>query len=138
MFIRPISNSADKWVRNAGSAGQAYTDGVNAPRKPWAASTQAAEANFEQGMQSAIQRKAFGKGVARAGDAKWKDRASTLGSGRFASGVAASQDEYSKGFAKYHSVLAALSLPPRGAKGSPANLQRVAAVANALRNAKTQ
>ena len=138
MNIKPLAMSAEKWVRRAGSAGQEYTEGVQSPRKPWAAATKAAEGNYEQGVQAAIGRKSFGKGVDRAGDAKWKDRASTLGSGRFASGVAASQDEYSKGFSKYASVLSSLTLPPRGAKGSPANLQRVAAVATALRNAKTQ
>lgn len=134
---KSLSDTTAKWGRRAGSAGQEYADGVQSPRRSWAAATQAAEVNYEQGVQASIGRKSFGKGVAKAGDAKWKDRATTLGSARFASGVAASENEYSKGFAPYLSVLAGLTLPPRGAKGSPQNLARVAAVANALRNAKT-
>lgn len=135
--VKPLGTISDKWNRRASSAGQEYTEGVGSPRRPWAAATKAAEANYEQGVQASIGRKAFGKGVDAAGDAKWRERSETLGGARFASGVAASQDEYTKGFSRYHQVLSSLSLPPRGAKGSPANLQRVAAVATALRNAKT-
>lgn len=135
--VKPLSSIADKWNRRASSAGQEYSDGIASPRRPWAASTKAAEAIYEQGVQAAIARKAFGKGVDRAGDAKWKERSESLGSGRFASGVSVSQDEYAKGFARYHQVLSSLTLPPRNTKGSPSNLQRVAAVATALRNAKT-
>lgn len=137
MNTKSLSASTTKWSGNASNAGQAYSDGVNAPRRPWAAATQAAETNYEQGVTASIARKAFGKGVANAGDATWKDRASTLGAGRFASGVLASENNYSKGFAPYLSVISGLSLPPRGSKGSPANLQRVAVVANALRKQKT-
>jgi hypothetical protein len=136
--IKSLGSISDKWNRRASSAGQEYTEGVGSPRRSWSGATKAAEGNYEQGIQSAIGRKAFGKGVEAAGDAKWKDRSETLGSGRFASGVAASQDQYTKGFAPYFQVLSGLNLPPRGAKGSPANLQRVAAVATALRNAKTK
>lgn len=134
---KSLQDTTSKWSRRAGSASQEYTEGVNSPRRPWAAATQAAEGNYEQGVQASIARKSFGKGVAKAGDAKWKERASSLGGARFASGVAASENEYSKGFAPYLSVLSSLQLPPRGAKGSPANIQRVASVANALRLAKT-
>jgi len=135
--VKSLGSISDKWNRRASSAGQEYTEGIGSPRRSWAAATQAAESNYEQGIQASIARKAFGHGVQAAGDAKWKERAETLGGARFASGVAASEQEYTKGFSKYHQVLSSLSLPPRGAKGSPANLQRVAAVATALRNAKT-
>ena len=135
--VKPLGMVSEKWQRRASSAGQEYSEGVASPRRPWAASTAASEGNYEQGVQAAIGRKAFSKGVAAAGDAKWKERSETLGAGRFASGVSASGDEYTRGFSKYHQVLSSLNLPPRGAKGSPANLQRVAAVATALRNAKT-
>jgi hypothetical protein len=135
--IKPLGSIAEKWNRRASSATQEYTDGVGAPRKPWAAATQAAEGSYEQGVQASISRKAFGKGVAAAGDAKWSSRAKELGSGRYASGVAAGQSAYQTGFTPYFNAISNLSLPPRGAKGSPANLQRVAAVATALRNVKT-
>lgn len=136
--IKPLSATSEKWTRRASSAGQEYTEGIMSPRRSWASSTKAAEANYEQGIQASISRKAFGKGVDKAGDAKWRERSETLGSARFASGVSASEGNYVKGFGKYHQVLSSLNLPPRGAKGSPANLARVAAVATALRNAKTQ
>ena len=134
---KSLQDTASKWSRRASSAGQEYADGVNAPRRSWASATQAAETNYEQGVQASITRKAFGKGVAKAGDAKWKEKASTLGAARFGSGVTAAENEYSKGFAPYLSAMAGLTLPPRGAKGSPQNLLRVAAVANLNRSIKT-
>ena len=134
---KSLSDTSAKWSRRAGIAGQEYTEGVQSPRRSWAGATQAAEGNYEQGVQASIARKSFGKGVAKAGDAKWKEKASTLGSARFASGVAAGESEYAKGFAPYLSAMAGLTLPPRGAKGSPQNLLRVAAVANLNRSIKT-
>ena len=135
--IKPLGATAEKWGRRAGSAGQEYSEGVASPRRPWAASTVAAAAAFASGIQEAISRGSFAKGVQAAGDSKWQTKASTLGSGRFASGVQAAESDYSSGFSKYHAALASLQLPPRGSKGSPQNLNRVAAVANALRKVKT-
>ena len=135
--VKPLSSIGSKWNRRAGSAGQEYVEGVQSPRRAWAASTQASEKNYVTGVQAAISRGAFGKGVQQAGDAKWQSRAQELGGARYGSGVAASQGNFETGFQKYHQALSSLALPPRGAKGSPENLQRVAAVANALRKVKT-
>ena len=135
--IKPLGTTAEKWTRRAGSAAQEYSEGVSAPRRPWAAATLAAAAAYASGVSEAVSRGAFGKGVQAAGDGKWQTKAQTLGAARFASGVQAAEGDYSQGFAKYHQVLSSLTLPPRGSKGSPQNLNRVAAVANALRKAKT-
>ena len=134
--IKSLSDTASKWTRRAGSASQEYSAGVASPRRSWEQSTKAAEKNFEAGVQAAIARKAFGKGVGAAGDSKWQSRSQELGSARFSSGVQASEGSYNEGFGPYHQVLSSLSLPPRGSKGSPENLNRVAAVANALRAKK--
>lgn len=71
-----------------------------------------------------------------AGDEKWRQNAQKKGPGRFAEGVAIGKDEWSKGFSPYQSAISALTLPARGPKGSPQNIQRVAAVATALRALK--
>jgi len=134
--IKPIEQSSDKWVRRASVAGPDYLQGVQNPRKPWAAAAFEGEANYKAGVVAAASRGAFGSGVKAAGDEKWRNGAVRKGPGRFAEGVAIGRDDWGKGFSPYQSAIAAITLPARGPKGSPQNIQRVAAIATALRALK--
>ena len=136
MEIKPLGNIASKWNRNASSAGTAYKDGVNAPRRSWAASASAADESRKAGLAAAYSRNAFVNGVNAAGDAKWKNNAAKLGASRYPQGVQNAQPDFQQGFAASHAVISGTTLPPRGPKGSPENLQRVAVVAAALHDAK--
>lgn len=136
MNIKALGSIASKWAGNSQTAGQAYKDGVNNPRTPWAAAAAASDDARKAGLIAADARNAFVNGVQKAGDAKWKANATTLGPSRFASGVLNAQPDYSSGFAPYHQVLQNTTLPPRGAKGSPSNIDRVRVIAEALHNAK--
>jgi hypothetical protein len=138
MELRDPSKNADRWKRNTIGAVTSYQEGVNDPKKDWAANTKAAEKSYEEGVQGAIARKSFGRGVTKAGTEAWQQGASGKGAARFAGGVDASGDNYRIGFAPYHDVLAKTTLPPRGAKGSDANYERVKAVGKALRARKLQ
>lgn len=131
--IKPIEQSSDKWVRRASVAGPDYLAGVTNPRRPWAAAAGEAENNYKAGVTAAANAGRFGAGVKAAGDEKWKNGALKKGPGRFAEGVAIGKDDWGKGFSPYQSAIAALALPPRGPKGSPQNIQRVASVATTLR-----
>ncbi len=133
---KSVGQSSDKWVRRAAQAAQDYKQGVQNPRTSWQEATLEGEANYESGVQEAIGRGAFGKGVSAAGNAKWQSKAASKGADRFGPGVQAGKSDYERGFAPFQSVLSGLSLPPRGAKGDPRNLDRVRAVAEALRAAK--
>ena len=134
--IKPLSQIATKWTANSANAGTAYRDGVTAPRRSWQASAAAADDARKAGLVQADQRNAFVNGVNAAGDTKWKNNAIALGPSRFAQGVQNAQPSYQQGFTKYHGVIAGVTLPPRGPKGSPENLQRVSVIANALHQAK--
>jgi hypothetical protein len=127
-----------KWSSRAGAAGSDYAAGVTSTTKDWAGITAASQPNYEAGVTAAIGRKAFASGVNKAGTAKWKNGASNIGAARYPQGVAAGQQAYSDGFSPYAAKLDGLQLPPRGPKGSPSNIQRVAAVATALNNLKTK
>ena len=70
------------------------------------------------------------------GDTKWRNNAQTLGPSRFSTGVQNAKPSYQQGFQKFHSVIASTTLPPRGPKGSPENLNRVSALTQALHSAK--
>lgn len=130
--IKDINRTAAKWERVSKGATQEYREGVENPRKDWADETAKAEGRYEDGVQAAIGRKAFSKGVKKAGTSKWQSRAVTLGPARFATGVAAAVDAYASGFEPYRQVIASLTLPPRGPKGSAQNILRVSAIAEAL------
>lgn len=136
--IKSTSESASKWARRAGNAGPEYEAGVRSPRKDWAAETKAAEAAYEQGVQKSISEKRFGKGVENAGTAKWQQNAIEKGPLRYQQGVALAETAYQEGFDPFRQVIANTTLPARGPKGDPKNIQRVAIIAKNLHDAKLQ
>jgi hypothetical protein len=125
-----------KWATRSQAAVGEYKKGVQAPRRSWSGAASASEGNYEAGVNAAISRKAFGKGVNAAGDAKWKNGADTKGGQRYGSGVAAGQDAYQKGFAPFADVIRATTLTPRGPKGT--NYGRVQEIGEALSARKNQ
>lgn len=135
--LKDTATIARKFASRAQAAGGEYKTGVTETQADWAGNTAAAKDSYEAGVTQAIGRGAFQKGVAAAGTAKWKDKASNVGASRYGQGVAGAEGAYAQGFDKYANVLKGLSLPPRSAKGSPQNLQRVQAVADALHRTKT-
>jgi hypothetical protein len=127
---------ASKWARRAGSAGPEYTDGVKNTPRSWATNTKAAEASYAAGVNEAIAKKRFGKGVDTAGDAKWKRGAEEKGSQRYGQGVQTAEGDYGTGVGPYLSAIGSIDLPARGPVGSDGNYSRVAAIGRALRQLK--
>lgn len=132
MKVKDLGQSATKWVRRAGAAAGDYRDGVQNPKTDWQGATQAAEEAYETGVTAAISRKAFGKGVSKAGTGKWQDGAMNKGASRYGPGVSMAKDDWFNGFGPYAAVLAGLTLDPRGARGSPQNYARVQQIGDAL------
>jgi len=131
--IKPLEQASDKWTRRAAVAGEDYRAGVSNPRVPWSQAAQAAGANYRAGVTAAANAGRYEGGVRRVGEERWRSAAAAKGPQRFAEGVSLAQGEWQKGFQPYHTAVANLSLPARGPAGSPQNLQRVTAVAQALR-----
>jgi len=136
--IKDMSKIREKWTRVTPQRPEDYAIGVQDPKRDWASATKEAEKRYSEGVQKSIQRGAFGKGVSAAGTQKWQQRSLSVGPNRFAEGVAASGDAYEQGFSPYAQTIASTSLPPRFPKGDPRNLERVKAIAVALRNKKEQ
>ena len=130
--IKSMDRIKAKWNERASVSGGAYADGIANPRADWATQAKAAESNYEKGVQAAISAKRFGKGVSRAGTAKWQKGATEKGTVRWAAGISGAVDAYETGFKPYRDVIASLTLPARGPKGDAANITRVSTVANAL------
>lgn len=134
--VKDISAVADKYVKRASVAGSDYTAGVQAAGADWETGAKNGEGNFEQGIQDAIQRKAYGKGVSGSA-AKYTQNAVKLGAVRYGPGVANGAGAYQAGVQPYLDKLRSLNLPPKGPRRSPANQQRANMVAAELGKLKT-
>lgn len=134
--IKSLSTIAAKWAVVSGRSGDAYQEGVEAPRKDWKSATQAANSNWEQGTQLAITRKAFKAGVDKSTTENWQKNAVDKGVPRYTAGVILSADKYERGFAPYADVIKATNLPDRKPKGDPGNITRVSVMAKALHDKK--
>lgn len=134
--IKPLDIATEKWVRRATVAGPDYTLGVQNPKKAWDQACKEAEKAYQQAVITAAQQGRYGKGIAKAGMSKWQEGAIKKGPTRFTEGVNLARDNWKTGFEPYAKVIQSVSLPERGPKGDPRNLQRVAAIATALRAAK--
>jgi hypothetical protein len=135
--VKPLDRISNKWANVVSVSQDEYQAGVQNPRKDWQQATAAAEANYEKGVQAAIQRKAFGRGVKNVPSSNWQQAALEKGTTRWTEGVRLSQNKYQEGFAPYRQVIEQTSLPPRGPKGDPNNIRRVEVLAKAL-HAKKQ
>jgi len=131
-FIRSVDTIASKWAEVTPMRSADYAAGIANPRRSWSTAAKAAEAAYEAGVTKAIGRKAFGKGVGKAGDEKWARKASTRGVANWGPGVAEAKGDYAAGFAPYQAAIAAAVLPPRYARRDPRNLARVKAMVDAL------
>lgn len=139
-MARPVvpdaARVAEKWSRRASGASEDYKSGVETTAASWSAAAGAAKDVWKQAITAAAGRGAFEKGVARAGDAKWKANTTAKGPMRYAQGVGVAQADYSSQVAPYLQLIGATDLPMRGPAGSAGNYARVSAIGNALRALK--
>lgn len=134
--MKSASQSAQKFVERASVASGDYQSGAEQTTKDQSALAIAAAPSYAQGVQAAIQRGAYAKGLQKSGKGAWLEGVRRKGVARFAEGVAASASKYATNSAKYDTARGAAASLPRGPKGDPKNLARVTAVVNALRAAR--
>lgn len=134
--IRPIDQIATKWSTVTPQRTPDYQAGVEQPRADWARQAAGANDAWKAGIQAAVQRDAFTKGVARAGTPTWQQGALTKGVARWGPGVQLAETKYATNFAPFRQAIESVQLPPRFARRDPRNIQRVTAIVDALRRAK--
>jgi hypothetical protein len=130
--IKSADRISNKYATVTPQRANEYAEGVKNPRTDWATAAAAAEENFKSGVTAAANAGRFGKGVRKAGSAKWLKGATDKGTVRFGAGVALAKDAYQAGFDPYRQAIESLTLPPRFARRDPRNLQRVTAIATKL------
>lgn len=128
--IKDTGALAKKFVTRAGAASGDYKDGVKASGQDWEAGARAGADNYKQAVIEAANAGRFEKGIAAAGAAKFVQRAETLGSQRYGTGVAASEGDWAKGTQPYLDALKGMELPAKRPRGQ--NAARANAVAERL------
>ena len=136
MKVKDAAVSAAKFKTRAMAAGADYAAGVKAAGQDWQTNTGAAGENYATGVQAAIGRNAFTKGVQAAGSEKYVRNASGVGAQRYPQGVGNAEGDWARGTQPYLETLRNLTPPPRRPKGDPGNYARVQAVGEALRARK--
>ena len=134
--IKSLDAISAKWVRVSSLAGQSYAEGIENPSKDWKSSTQAGVANYKTAMADSLAKDTFSKSINRSSTENWKQNAKDKGVVRWPEGIRLGSQNYATGFSPYRDVIQNTVLPPRGPKGAPGNIQRVAKLAEALHNKK--
>jgi len=129
--VKPIDIVARKWQERASVATEDYKYGIQTA-EDWAAAAERAYDRWAKALQAAIAEKRYVGGVRAAGTEKWKRKALEVGADRYTSGVRAAVDEYQKVMAEVLRVIEGVTLPEKGPKGDPKNIERVRVVADAL------
>ena len=134
--IKSIAAIQEKWGRVTPQRTEDYTLGIKNPKRDWAKSATDAKESHKAAMVAAAGNDSYAKGIAKAGTARWQDRAIRKGPGRFAEGVVVGAADYGTGFAPYADVIKATTLTPRFPRGDIRNLERVKVISQALRKKK--
>lgn len=135
--IKSIASIQEKWGRVTPQRTEDYTLGIKNPKRDWAKAAGDAKESHKSAMVTAATNDSYAKGVAAAGTAKWQDKATKKGPGRFAEGVIVGAADYGTGFAPYAETIKATTLTPRYPRGDLRNLDRVKTISQALRKKKT-
>ena len=132
MKIKPLDQIVKKWSEVTPGRAPYYELGVKGAGKDWFDRASAAGETWASGVQEAITQNRYVKGIKKAGPEKYVEKASTVGVRRWPEGIRAATADYQSGFAPYHETIARLTLPDRGPRGDPKNLERVRVIATAL------
>lgn len=135
MTIKSLTDIAEKFIRRASTAGAEYKVGVGQVQD-WQGPTAAAADSYNAGVTAAISAGSFEKGVRTVSNDEWRRKAQDKGGANYGVGIRTSKEDFTRGYAPFREVIASLTLPPRGPKGSPENYERVRAVGEAQHNAK--
>jgi hypothetical protein len=136
--IKDVGTLATKFVNRAVGAVADYKAGVMAPKTSQSAAAIAAAPNWQQAVSSQAAMNRFTAGLRAAGDQGWQTGASTKGAAHYPDGIRGAQQKWATNVGPFLAALGSLSLPPKGIRGSDANIGRVSAVAQALHALKLQ
>jgi hypothetical protein len=130
--VKDAAASAKKFATRASAAQPDYVKGIQGSGAKWLSGAVAGNQNYKDGVNAAIARDAFAKGVNAAGPAKFEQAAVTVGGSRYSQGVGQAADAWGAGVKPYLDTIASITLPPKGPRGSAQNMDRASKVAASL------
>ena len=129
---------AQRFVKYAPQRSDRYEDGVRNPTENWEEKTIAAEENYNKGVTAGIARKAFSRGVKKAGTIKQQAKSIIKGIPRWIDGITGAEADMEKAMGPVVAVMEGITLPQRYPTGDPRNYDRVKTIGTALRKAKEE
>lgn len=126
--MKTAQQSSEKYASRAAGASNDYIEGAQKTSKDQSSAAIAAAAIYATQVQAAITDGRYAKGLQKSGKAKWLKGITDKGGNRYSEGVSGAAPAYASESARFDGARGAASSLPRGVKGSPQNLQRVAAV----------
>jgi len=130
--IKSLDTITDKWAKETPARAPYYEAGIKDPARDWKTAALEGQSAYEDAMRDPTVLALRAKKIEKVGTEKWQRKAIAVGPARYRAGVPAAKDDYSVGFAPFHSVLSAVVLPEKGARGDPKNYERVKAIGDAL------
>lgn len=130
--IKSLDSIKEKWGTYTPDRAPEYEKGIAAPAADWATESVKGQKAYEDAMRDPKVLKLRETNIKKVGSEKWARKAAAVGPSRFREGVPAAVDDFASGFGPYHSVISALTLSARGARGDPKNYARVKAIGEAL------
>ena len=135
--IKPLASIADKWKEVTPGRSKYYEEGVKGKGDVWKEGASKANDAWKDGVDAAAREDRFRKGVEKPDAAnKYEERATRVGPARWRDGVSIAADDFRKGYEPYHRAYEATTLPPRGMKGDPKNIDRVRHIADLFHKLK--
>lgn len=134
--FKDLTASATKFTQRGANASADYTKNAGNAGATWATNAAAAGASWQAGVQDAITRDAFHKGVSKAGAAKYTAQIAAVAGPRYADGIGKAGPAWQKGFGAIAAAVSGKDIGPRGARGSQANKTRASNMSDAFRAAK--
>lgn len=131
--VKPVAQVAEKWARRVGGASQDYVTGAQGAGTRWQTNAKAGKANYAAGVQEAIGKNRYEKGIDASGAGAYQAGVMDKGAVRYGPGASASQGKFAGAIGPVLDVISRTDLPPRGPRGAEGNYTRSAAIGKALR-----
>ena len=120
------ASEAASRLEQAGFANQdRYQKGVSGKGSLWSSRTSASEANWQAGVQEAIAKKKFARGVTEAGPSGYDQGVTQKGVANWPTGMQQAGTKYQKKVAKFQPLWDQALPTPKGNRRSPQNLKRI-------------
>jgi hypothetical protein len=136
--VKDPTTVANKWNTRAQGAVNDYAAGAANPKQPQAASAIAAASLWQQAVAAPAALASFTSGLNKSGEQGWLNGVNVKGKARYAGGITAGMAKFTTNITPFLQAIAGITLPAKGLRGSAQNIQRVAAIAEALHTLKLQ